>query len=80
MPHLREARDAGLTITVVCKWYHRRAVHVLRTLLPDAGGFYAVTFKPVYGDTAVARSRPGPRRPGQVTVGSTSALTGPMRR
>jgi uncharacterized SAM-binding protein YcdF (DUF218 family) len=56
MPHLREARDAGLTITVVCKWYHRRAVHVLRTVLPDSGGCYAVTFEPVYGDTAVTRS------------------------
>ncbi|TDD93370.1 ElyC/SanA/YdcF family protein [Actinomadura rubrisoli] len=27
LPFLREALAAGLTITAVCKWYHRRAIH-----------------------------------------------------
>lgn len=50
MPHLREAIEAGLAITAVSKWYHRRAIHALRTLLPDVAGFYALTWEPIYGD------------------------------
>lgn len=47
LPSLREALAAGLRLTVVSKWYHRRAVHALRTLLPQAGSFYAISWEPV---------------------------------
>ena len=35
LPFLREALSRGLRLTVASKWYHRRAVHALRTLLPE---------------------------------------------
>ncbi len=56
LPYLREALAAGLPLIVVSKWYHRRAVHVLRTLLPEVGSFYAVSWEPVYADTLVTRN------------------------
>lgn len=56
LPHLREAADRGLPISAVCKWYHRRAIHVLRTLLPEVGSFHASTWEPVYAATMVTRA------------------------
>ncbi len=56
LPYLREALAAGLRLTVVSKWYHRRAVHALRSLLPEAGYFYAISWEPVYAGTLVTRS------------------------
>ncbi len=56
LPYLREAVRSGLPVAAVCKWYHRRALHVLRTLLPDVDAFYAVTWAPVYAGTPVTRS------------------------
>jgi uncharacterized SAM-binding protein YcdF (DUF218 family) len=56
LPYLREALAAGLPLTVVSKWYHRRAVHALRTLLPQAGSVYAISWEPVYAGTLVTRS------------------------
>ncbi len=56
LPYLREALAAGLRLTVVSKWYHRRAVHALRTLLPEAGYFYAISWEPVYSGTLITRS------------------------
>lgn len=56
MPYLREARAAGLTLTAVAKWYHRRAVHVLRTLLPDVGTFHAIAWEPTYSGSVVSRT------------------------
>jgi len=56
LPYLREALAAGLRLTVVSKWYRRRAVHALRTLLPEAGYFYAISWEPVYAGTLVTRS------------------------
>jgi uncharacterized SAM-binding protein YcdF (DUF218 family) len=47
LPFLREALALGLRLTAVSKWYHRRAVHALRTLLPEAGSFYAISWEPV---------------------------------
>lgn len=55
LPFLREALDAGLTITAVSKWYHRRTVHALKTLLPDIGNFHAIAWDPIYAGTAVTR-------------------------
>jgi uncharacterized SAM-binding protein YcdF (DUF218 family) len=55
LPFLREALAMGLRLTVVSKWYHRRAVHALRTLLPDADHFYAMSWEPVYEGTLVTR-------------------------
>lgn len=55
LPFLREALALGLPLTVVSKWYHRRAVHVLRTLLPEAGHFYAISWEPVYAGAPVTR-------------------------
>lgn len=56
LPFLREAVAAGLPITAVAKWYHRRAIHALRTLLPDVDAFHAITWEPVYGGMPVTRT------------------------
>jgi|SRR5215470_9013408 len=56
LPFLHEAVATGLPITAVAKWYHRRAIHVLRTLLPDVDAFHAITWEPVYGGTPVTRT------------------------
>lgn len=51
--HLREATSAGLPVVAVCKWYHRRAVHCLRTRL---AAVYALTYDPVYSGVPVTRT------------------------
>jgi uncharacterized SAM-binding protein YcdF (DUF218 family) len=55
LPYLREAIASGLPITAVAKWYHRRAIHILRTLLLDVDAFYAVTWEPIYSGRPVTR-------------------------
>jgi hypothetical protein len=55
LPFLRQALASGLRLTVVSKWYHRRAVHALRTLLPEAGFCYAISWEPVYADAFATR-------------------------
>ncbi|NJP94199.1 YdcF family protein [Nonomuraea sp. FMUSA5-5] len=55
-PFLREALDAGLVITAVCKWYHRRAVHILKTLVPAIGAFHVITWEPMLAGRAVTRA------------------------
>jgi len=62
LPFLREALGRGLPLTVVSKWYHRRAVHALRTLLPEAGAFYAISWEPLYAGVPVTRDN-WPERP-----------------
>jgi len=52
----QEALQSGLVLTAVCKWYHRRAIQLLRALLPEAPFFYAVTWEPVYDGGAVTRT------------------------
>lgn len=54
--HLREALSLGLSITVICKWYHRRAIQTLRTLLPEAEAIHAITFEPVYSGVPITRT------------------------
>jgi uncharacterized SAM-binding protein YcdF (DUF218 family) len=56
LPFLFEAIDSGLPVTAVCKWYHRRAVHILKTLVPDIDGFHVITWNPVYGGQTVTRT------------------------
>jgi uncharacterized SAM-binding protein YcdF (DUF218 family) len=55
LPLLREALASGLRLTAVGKWYHRRAIHALRTLLPEAEFCYAISWEPVYADALVTR-------------------------
>jgi hypothetical protein len=55
LPYLREALNAGLPLAAVSKWYHLRTVHCLRTLLPEATPFYAISWEPVYAGTLVTR-------------------------
>jgi len=55
LPYLREALGMGLRLTVVSKWYHRRTVHALRTLLPEAAPFYAISWEPLYAGVPVTR-------------------------
>lgn len=66
LPYLREALDSGLPVTAVCKWYHRRAVHLLKTLVPGIGPFHVSTWEPVYDGQPVTRTGwpgiPGGRR------------------
>lgn len=56
LPYLQEALSAGLPITAVCKWYHRRGVHILKTLVPGIGPFHVITFEPVYEGQPVTRA------------------------
>ncbi len=56
LPFLREAVESGLSVTAVCKWYHRRAVHSLKSLAPDIGAFHVITWDPVYGGKSVTRA------------------------
>ncbi|WP_291413860.1 YdcF family protein [Actinophytocola sp.] len=56
LPYLREALSMRLPITVICKWYHRRAIQCLRTLLPEAEAIYAITFEPVYSNVPITRT------------------------
>jgi len=55
LPYLHEALGMGLALTVVSKWYHRRAVHALLTLLPEAKRCYAIAWEPIYADIPIAR-------------------------
>jgi uncharacterized SAM-binding protein YcdF (DUF218 family) len=55
LPFLHEGLAAGLPLTVVSKWYHRRAIHALRTLVPEVGFFYAISWEPFYAGSAVTR-------------------------
>lgn len=63
LPFLREALGRGLSLTAVSKWYHRRAVHALRTLLPEARFFHAISWEPVYDGAPVTRDS-WPKQPG----------------
>jgi uncharacterized SAM-binding protein YcdF (DUF218 family) len=56
LPFLKEALASDLVVTAVCKWYQRRAVQALRTLLPKAAFVHAITWDPVYGGAEVTRS------------------------
>jgi len=53
---LHEALRAGLSLTGVCKWYHRRALQRLCRLLPEAPYFHAVTWDPAVDGVRVTRS------------------------
>jgi uncharacterized SAM-binding protein YcdF (DUF218 family) len=55
LPFLHEALASGLRLTALTKWYHRRAVHALRTVLPEVDFFYAISWEPVYADALVTR-------------------------
>lgn len=56
LPFLREALKSGLPITAVTKWYHRRAIHALRTLLPELGAFHAISWEPIYSGSPITRT------------------------
>jgi uncharacterized SAM-binding protein YcdF (DUF218 family) len=56
IPYLTEAITAGLPVTAVSKWYHRRTIHILRTRFPQIGPFYAIGWEPIYGGTPVTRT------------------------
>lgn len=55
LPHLREVIDTGLLVTALCKWYHRRAVRVMRRRLPEGEAFHVITWDPIYADRPVTR-------------------------
>jgi hypothetical protein len=56
LPYIREATDSGLQVTAVCKWYHRRAAHLFKTLMPGMGPFHVSTWEPVYDRRPVTRT------------------------
>lgn len=56
MPWILEALNSGLRLTIVSKWYHRRTVHMLKTLVPDAGTFFAIGWVPNYDGKPVTRT------------------------
>ncbi|MEO3767758.1 YdcF family protein [Streptomyces sp. B5E4] len=66
LPYVHEALAAGLSVTTVSKWYHRRTVHMLATQVPGIGPFHALTWEPAYGGPVVTRAAwtatPGGRR------------------
>ncbi|MGP3964115.1 YdcF family protein [Nonomuraea sp. 3N208] len=55
LPYLHEALRSGLVITAMSKWYHRRTVNMLKTLLPNIGAFHAIGWEPVYAGKTVTR-------------------------
>lgn len=55
LPYLRDALAMGLPLCAVSKWYHLRTIYCLRTLLPDAPPFWAISWEPVYADQMVMR-------------------------
>jgi hypothetical protein len=63
LPSLHEALATGLPITVVTKWYHRRAIHSLMTLLPALASCHAITWEPIYDEAPVTRTT-WPEHPG----------------
>ncbi|MFF7650253.1 YdcF family protein [Streptomyces sp. NPDC007983] len=56
LPYLREALESGFRITAIGKWYHRRTLHSLATILPEIGPFYAISWEPIYADRPVTRT------------------------
>lgn len=56
LPFIREALTTGLSVTAISKWYHRRTLHALKTLVPDIGPFYGISWEPVYAEKLVTRS------------------------
>jgi uncharacterized SAM-binding protein YcdF (DUF218 family) len=56
LPFLHKALDTGLSLTAVCKWYHRRGLQHLRHMLPEAPSFYAVAWDPTVSGVKVTRS------------------------
>ncbi|WP_428986026.1 YdcF family protein [Streptomyces pyxinae] len=87
LPYVREALGSGLRITAVSKWYHRRTVHCLASVVPGLDLFYAISWEPLYSDEVVDRtswpSIPEGRRrvvreweeiPRRVTEGSFTVL------
>lgn len=55
LPFVREALAAGLRITAVSKWYHRRTVHCLGSQVPGIGTFYGISWEPRYAGKVVTR-------------------------
>ncbi|MDN3264373.1 YdcF family protein [Streptomyces sp. CSDS2] len=55
-PYLREALESGLKVTAVSKWFHRRTLHCLATVVPDIGPFYAISWEPIYAGQVVSRT------------------------
>lgn len=56
LPFLAEALSAGLPVTVIAKWYHRRTVHMLKTQAPLNAPFHVITWEPVYDGSLVTRT------------------------
>ncbi|MEU9334970.1 YdcF family protein [Streptomyces sp. NPDC048290] len=56
LPDLQEARESGLKVTAVSKWFHRRTLHCLATLAPELGEIYAVSWEPIYGGRLANRA------------------------
>lgn len=56
LPYLREAVESGLKVTAISKWYHRRTLHCLATLIPEIGPFYAISWEPIYAGKVVSRT------------------------
>ncbi|MER6524057.1 YdcF family protein [Streptomyces sp. NPDC001508] len=56
LPYLREALASGLKVTAVSKWYHRRTLHCLATLVPDIGPFYGISWEPIYAGKVINRT------------------------
>lgn len=63
LPFVYGARQSGLMLTAVCKWYHRRAIQLLRAFLPDEPAFHAVTWDPIYDGAELTRSNWRTRSP-----------------
>ncbi|ROO89066.1 DUF218 domain-containing protein [Actinocorallia herbida] len=54
-PHVQEALSAGLRITAVSKWFHRRSLHALKKHAPGLGPFHGLGWEPVYRGVTVTR-------------------------
>jgi hypothetical protein len=56
LPFIREALSLGLSLTAICKWYHRRAVHMLKAQAPQAAPFHVIAWEPVCDGQLVTRA------------------------
>lgn len=56
LPFIREAIAAGLAITAISKWYHRRTLHALKTQVSGLGAFYGLSWEPIYAGQPITRT------------------------
>ncbi|WP_084693553.1 YdcF family protein [Actinomadura atramentaria] len=55
LSYINEALAADLPITAISKWFHRRTISLLATLVPNLNTFHALGWEPIYANNPVTR-------------------------